>query len=286
LFVDVERSVFIGRLFNGVEESIEKLVENDPQYVAVKKLIENLGCSVSSLLVIGNSIVSYMLNIRGEDYWLAFSQYICSRERFQSILDLLNTHINFLKNTRYNVFNINAKIKRLHRFYKSILAKKLYKNPTIYCEDLSLLNRELALILKGKEYMKTIVFATKMYYYLCRICGVEVNVKGGLPIPVDRRNAFLSLTSCMIRDCRDTLRKCIEDLLSVNSGLVIEAWNIVCRESKIPCLVLDTFTWLVTGIYRDVREPGRVYGVLKEKYGFKRSMKLYELINELFRCMY
>ncbi len=279
-YIDYERTRFIGGLLRNIEKVIYRMVRNDPQYIAIDRINKSLERSVSVLLVIGNSIVSYMLSSRGEDYWTVFAEYMSSRDI--GLNNLYEIHSSFL--LKYNKFNYRDKLRRIHRFYTSSFASKLSVNPTMYCSDLLSFNRSLAKVLGNREDAKTIVFATKMYLYYCLANGLKPDVPQKLSIPVDRRNTLLSLTSCIVRGCSSSYNRCVDELRSRYSGIVIEAWDNVCRVSHIPCLLLDTFTWIVTGIYGKYRRISEIYRVLVDNYLVKENKYIYMVLEELFRC--
>ena len=83
-----------------------------------------------------------------------------------------------------------------------------------------------------------------MYYYVCRACGASVG--GEIPIPVDRRVAYVSLSSCLIRGCSSTLSVCSRDLIKPRYRRhVISAWMEVSRKSGIPSYNLDSVVWVL-----------------------------------------
>jgi DNA-(apurinic or apyrimidinic site) lyase len=283
--VDRGRASYIGKLVKSIRDFIDLLEENDPQYKAVIKLINDIGPRNAVVVVIANALISYQLSSRGEDYWLGLAEWFSNYKGTDiSGLDKLYViHRSFLEKTRYNKMGLAAKIKRLEKFYHSMIAKTLYNNPLTYCKDLSGLIDQLAGVFRASREAKTIVFSAKMYYYYCRAHGREVY--GDTPIPVDRRNALLSLTSCIVRGCREGLRECVLELMSNKyRGVVINAWRIVSIESGIPMYRLDSLTWLIAGqlLTRGI-DPLSLYKYYCVNYGYCKD-ELKKLLTELVRC--
>ncbi len=283
--VDRERASCIGRLVKSISGFIDLLEENDPQYKAVIELVKNMGSGNAVVVIIANALVSYQLSSRGEDYWRGLAEWFSkySGAYIDDLEKLYMIHRSFLENTKYNRMGLVAKIKRLGIFYHSIIAKNLYNNPFTYCGDLSRLVDQLARILNANRESKTIVFSAKMYYYYCRVHGRKVH--GDIPIPVDRRNALLSLTSCIVRGCRGEFRKCVLELMSNKyRRVVIDAWKIVSIRSGIPMYRLDSLTWLVAGqLLTRKADPLNLYKYYCANYGYCKD-ELKKLFIELVRC--
>ncbi len=265
---------------------IRILEVNDPQYIAIKKLVENIGCNYAVLLIIGNALISYQLSSRGEVYWTAFSRYV-SQYDLGSVEDALNIHIAFLKNTRYNVMSLEHKIKRLKKYYKSRLTEILLREPLRYCGSIDRLVSELSNLLGSSRDSKTIVFAGKIYYYVCRICGAE-EIRGDIPIPVDRRIAYLSLTSCLITGCNTSLRECIYDLMKPgNRRIVIDAWMKISSLTGIPSYSLDTLLWILGRFIGEEKSVAKITSDVIAYYPNlgKYRDKLHDLIVEFTKCL-
>jgi DNA-(apurinic or apyrimidinic site) lyase len=283
--VDRGRASYIGKLVKSISDFIDLLEENDPQYKAVAELINNIGSGNAVVVIIANALISYQLSSKGEDYWRGLAEWFSKYRgvNIDNLEKLYMMHSSFIENTKYNRMGLAAKIKRLEKFYYSIVAKSLYNNPFMYCKDLPGLIDQLARIFRANRDSKTIVFSAKMYYYYCRIHGR--NVYGDIPIPVDRRNALLSLTSCIVKGCREGLRKCVLDLMSNKyRGIVIDAWKIVSIESCIPMYRLDSLTWLIAGQLLTRRvDPLSLYKYYCINHGYCRD-ELKKLFIELVRC--
>lgn len=273
----------VADLLSSFKQYIYSMVKHDPQYIVVKILVEKYGCSLTSLLVVANSLVSYQLTSRGEDYWIGFMKYMVNNN--VDLQNMYEIHRDFLTKTSFNRIQLEPKIRRLEKFYRSVFSRQLYSNLPTYCGDLALFNKRLAETMGGNRFSKTIVFATKMMYYLCDICGYRVELSNDLPIPVDRRNAYLAVSSCMVKACSLREAGCVERLLSTYRELVMDAWSNVCRIIGVPCIVLDSFTWLVTGVYLDTNGLEKTVEILVDKYNIADYVKTRMLVEELFRCV-
>ncbi|WP_233418074.1 N-glycosylase/DNA lyase [Desulfurococcus amylolyticus] len=256
-----ERACFIGRRISMLKHVIEILRRADPQFKAVETLISSRGVNEASILIIANSLISYQLSVKGEEYWAMFSHYFSDKGKRVS-LNEFTSFMGLSGNTRL----LNQKKQRLARFLSSSIVRELSDNGLKYCIDLLELNRQLSR-LYGGDYSKTVVFAVKMYSYLCEASGVKPPTAGIKP-PLDMRNALFLLSSCIVEGCgADT--ECIGKIMS--GGHRSEAVNAllkVCECGGLNCIELDVFTWLVTGVLRDtgfnVYESSRL---IKERYG-------------------
>lgn len=255
--------------------AIDKLVDADPQYRAVVGLCERVYPETAVLFTIGNALVSYRLVLRGEDYWSIFTKELVKT------INNVPFH-GFFKDflSRYNRVGLNGKLSRIMRFSRSKIFRMLMKSPTGYCGLLKELNKELALAVNSDEKAKTVVFATKMYYYICRAYGADLSIDYLLPMPVDTRNAELSLKIGVITGCHGGIRKCVQDLISrKHRGLVIEAWNMVSLISGVPVLLIDTFTWLLSGVIRRCDSDERcLYEWLANEVSYPRLRHIVDVL--------
>ncbi len=280
--IDLERAVYLGKLLREVADLIDLLEENDPQYLAVKTIIEHIGTGLGVVAVVGNAIVSYQLTSRGEIYWSMFSKWIVEKSP-KSIKELKEVHKEFLLKTRYNVYSLKYKLRRLEKFYGSTLAKELVIDPFKYCPNINLLVHKLSKLFQADTSSKTMVFAGKMYYYTCRSEGKTVG--GDIDLPVDRRNSLITITSCIIRFCTGDIKKCVEDLMKPSCrSIVINAWKIISKTSGIPIYRLDSLTWLIAGILKTNNyDPIQSYKYMCKEIGYCRE-KLKELFFTLTSC--
>lgn len=282
--VNVERALFIGSLMNKIKEFVNLIEKNDPQYLAVSDLLKYIGTEKTAVIVVANALISYQLTSRGEIYWSALSKWFIHRKNeLADIYEIMKHHIAFLESTKYNKLGLKYKIKRLQKFYTSNLSKILFNHPLKYCDQLDKLIIDLSRAMNASAETKTIVFSGKMYYYLCMASGI--NTGGEIPLPVDRRNSFLTITSCLVKGCRNKLSICIKELMSPrNRGVVIEAWKIVSKKANMPLHKLDAFTWLITGIIRGTdSSPDEIYKVICRKYNYCKK-ELLVVLKELTLC--
>jgi len=162
------------------KEEIKLLESQDRQYRALKELFSAVKDRELFLkLVVANALLSYQLQMKGEDYWEAFSRFFSENpapERFEE----------FLRN--YNRRFLPAKLKRLKKVITCI--EKITKEKSIlaFGNNLKELVRELSLCLNQKEDSKTVVFAAKMFMYGYRIAtGKEPKGLEEIAIPLDSR---------------------------------------------------------------------------------------------------
>lgn len=258
---------------------IDLLELRDPQYVAVKRIVEHVGLKIASAVIIANALVAYQLTSRGEDYWLGFADWVIRRNvNAENVVEL---HRRFLEETRYNRFNVKAKIKRIYLFYKSNLFHELLDDPLRYCYGLDGLVKEVSRVLGVSPESKTIVFAGKMYYYFCKASGKKCT--GNIPIPVDRRVAFLSLTSCMIRGCSKDLILCTRELMSkYNRRIVIDVWNKVSLITGIQSYRLDSLVWLLGRYLYPPRRPIDTEKIICE---IQKQFELQECYDDLHEIL-
>lgn len=272
------RAVVVATSLRPLKNVLADLKYKDPQYHAVKKLVNALGFNVASLLVILNSIISYQLGIPGERYWLRFADFF-SKASSDVNVELFKSFLVEAGCARL----LDQKLRRIERVLLSHLASNLLENGLLYCNNLKMLVNELAKLLGSKTTSKTMVFAAKMYGYVCDLAGVGPNY-ADIPIPVDYRNALLALTSCIIEDC--TSKKSIEECSAVltitkYAKYVQEAWSAVCSCLNIPCLLLDVFTWLFARKAVEASfKPWRTVELFKRDYNMDIPVETAKLLLE------
>lgn len=275
----------LSNTIRGLEDLIDLLEYEDPQYKAVSRIVGVKGCRIAAVSIIANALISYQLSVRGEVYWSRFADTV-SGWGGDGLRGLYHIHRGFLENTPYNRMGLNAKIRRLETFYNSVLARELYLEPLRYCSDLGLLVDKLSRLYSSSRESKTLVFAGKMYYYMCRICDAG-DIGGSIAIPVDRRIAYITLTSCLIRSNCIDLKKCSYELMKPRyRGLVIEAWNMVSKYTGIPTYRLDSLLWLL-GRFISRGSPYRIVDEIVKNYKSLEKFrgKLLSLIIEFTKCL-
>ncbi len=255
------------------------LEENDPQYKAVGRLLYSSMVKDAVAAIVANALISYRLSGEGEKYWSEFSEYFSTRLKGSRQLAMFREFLE--KYSKYNRFLREQKLNRLRKFYGSSLYAKLKKDPLHYCDKLNEFNKELASIFKKSSYSKTIVFATKMYYYVCRNLGYGVKPEKSIPIPVDRRVCFISLTSGIIENTivPHSLKHYIEELMKKYAKLVVKAWGIVSEKTYIPPLNIDSIIWLSARFIRLHRNVKEIVEAFMKDYG---SIISRDLLEKLF----
>lgn len=279
MIVDENRLEYIQSLLVEIKPHLRHLIARDPQFLAIRDLSHNRGVETASILVVSNALISYQLSIEGEKYWRRFSDYFSRANVEVSI----NSFKKFLYETGC-IRNLNQKLNRLNRFISSKIADRLASNGLYYCERIRDLIEELGHVLKTDKYAKTLVFAAKMYGYLCIANNVEPSWTD-IPIPVDYRNAKLSITSCIIK--YDQGEKPMSRAKNLTSGyysrIIQQTWERICHEIETPCIELDTFTWLFVGVATEAKfNPALAKEIFYSKYGVDISL---ELCKALLECV-
>jgi len=158
-------------------KEITKIERSDPQFKALEKL---WNCTKNRKsfykLVITNALLSYQLQMKGEDYWTKFSEFMCQGKTVEEFLKVYNKRL------------LNHKLKRLEKI-KSCLNEELLD--TVY--DLEKLVVKLSSCLKQKKESKTITFCAKMVRYALLIAeGREPLNVWKIAMPIDSRIAKIS----------------------------------------------------------------------------------------------
>ncbi len=271
-----DRVRLVVEALKSIAEHLERLILKDPQFVAIKSLVDAIDGD-AAIPVVLNALISYRLGIRGEEYWLRFSEFFKIRD--SKPLD--SKFEEFLRYVR-STWGLEQKINRVRKALTSSVIKSLSRDPYVYCSDLEELVKSLSKHLRVEESSKTMVFTAKMYGYLCIASGRRVDFSG-IDMPVDYRNALLAITSCLveIEACRD-VSYCAKMLTSGKASSVVRrAWGEVCNLLKTPCLLLDTFTWLFTGVAVNAHfDPVEVAREFKAKYDIDIPMSTVKTLLE------
>ncbi len=178
-----------------------KIEETDRQYIALKKLWNNLNrlsydCNMCKgdiylSLILANSIICYQLSWKWEDYWEEFSNYFVDFFNLSKINNLNSDSItlflsNFIKQSKNNRRFINIKINRLKKM-KPFLENFLW-NTEYYYDNMETLRDEIVKTMNQKKDAKTIVFAIKMFSYWSRNVFDKLNYfPEKISIPIDSR---------------------------------------------------------------------------------------------------
>ncbi|UXD22729.1 hypothetical protein IPA_07735 [Ignicoccus pacificus DSM 13166] len=218
-----------------LKKYVDKFEEEDPQFKAIKRLVNKYGLKALPL-VVGNALISYRLTGRGEDYWTEFSQFFLDNPN--------KTLVDFLYSSKYNRAQRKQKEGRLKRAQP--LLKKIEEDPERY-SDLNLLLEELKKTLKAKGTEKTIVFALKMAYYVFKAAGKEV--KGDVPLPMDLRISALTCASGLVDASPD-------EIMNEHRDEAIRKWEEEARKVGLKTLHLDALLWLPARGLREALKEG------------------------------
>jgi len=237
--------------------------EVDPQMAVARRLC-NVANHLTPLLYATNACVSYLLTGRGEEYWSSFAEYVInSGKQVSNYLEVVELVKEFVSSSRYHVLARAIKLSRLSKLLRC-KALKEFEDPNLrFINDPTTFLRTLTECLGSSKDSKTVLFATKMYYYGVRAClGRDLTLPESTSIPVDRRVAYLAYTSGMVEVGGSGLSKeeVINSLMR-RPKLVRDVWNDVARLSNIPPLHLDAPLWVVG---RYVKPGATVEGVVKE----------------------
>lgn len=276
--INEERVKVVSSIFKSLgREGCEEFIRVDPQYMSLSKLPSLCG-AVSIELAALNSLVSYMLSMRGEEFWSLFAGFAASRcgkvKDFSEAVELVKE---FTRS--YNRLYLDAKIKRLNKVLRCGDVFKYLGRGQIK----EYLNK-LSLCLEADKNSKTLVFSAKMAYYVLRSIGADADLSN-ISIPVDRRVALVTLTSGLLTIPNKTKRtlKGLENLteeLLRRPEVVREVWDVVSRESGIPALLIDVPIWLV-GRHIKTRKTSEIVKSLRSLGILINEALLTQLVNEL-----
>ncbi len=221
----------IARLLSRVPpEAIDVAEVSDPQFQAVRRIAARHG-QATVAIVVANALVSYRLNVHGEDYWSRYAEWWSTRSTPGSAEELVEALRLFLSEMRVPL--VEQKLGRLKRA-ENLLAS-LLADPAPY-QDLRLLYRAALRVGRG-GYQKTAAFAAKMAYYAYRILEAEVEGLSDIPVPLDKRFALLTATSGIIEAAPD-------EIYTRYRLAAEEAWRKIAAASGHPPARLDTLLWL------------------------------------------
>lgn len=266
----------LGTVFRTLgREGCEGFEHVDPQFTALSKL---RSCGMlSTQLAALNGLVSYVLTMRGEEFWALFAGFVVSRcgglNDFRDCVKLVKEFT-----VRFNKLGLEAKLRRLDRIAGCEGAFK-----KLNLGDLEGYVHDISHCLGCSDESKTVVFSAKMAYYTLKSMGIEVNVSR-IPIPVDRRVTSVTLTSGLVspeagRVGLDSLEDLTQDLMK-HPELVRRAWDLVSRVSGVPALNLDAPLWLIGG-YVKLRRASEIITSLRALGVTVSEEVLTQLVNEL-----
>lgn len=276
--INEERVKAVSTVFKSIGlEGCEEFMRVDPQYVSLSRLQRFCG-AISVELVAVNSLVSYVLSMRGEEFWNLFTDFTTSKcSEIRDLRDAVKLVKEFTRN--HNKLYLEAKMKRLERVLKCADAFKSLRLGQIK-EYLS----KLSLCIDAEKESKTVVFSAKMAYYVLRSTKANADLSG-ISIPVDRRVTLVTLTAGLLSPTRKTIKTFIElenlakELLKHPKNVRV-VWDMVSEESGIPALLIDTPLWLIGGYIKTSKENEIVKNLMSLGLLIDESL-LKRLVNEL-----
>ncbi len=192
-------------------EDARKLEEQDRQFIALKNLYRCIGNPEIFLkLVVINALLSYQLQMTGENYWEAFSDFFSRKPVMDAFPEFLR---------KFNKRFLNARLRRFEKSRRCV--DRIFNRYSVddIGRNLQILVDELSSCLKQKKTAKTVVFAAKMFMYGYRIVfnrdpeGIE-----SIEIPLDSR-----------------LKKLLP---------TVEEWRELAEKLNIPPIHLDALVWI------------------------------------------
>jgi DNA-(apurinic or apyrimidinic site) lyase len=278
-----ERAEYIGDLLRNLGlNAFLKLEEEDPQYGAVKGIVESLGAGLGLVAVILVSLITYRLPMRGEDWWKCAEERIRARRSPESgISELLEAVKAFAKTCGGGL--APKRIARLNKVANSAqmraLLGSLARDPLGYPRQIHKLWKALSEALSQPPNAKTIVFSLKMAYYAYRAAGGDPRELSGvsIPMPIDSRIACLTYSSRLCDVISGDYRVLVSRPRSAQ-----EIWALVSNVSGISTIHLDALAWRLGWIPRDspsLDEARRRGYKLLAKYA--DSELAFKLCNEL-----
>ncbi|SMP16049.1 DNA-(apurinic or apyrimidinic site) lyase [Desulfurobacterium pacificum] len=175
----MERLVEILREFS--PEEINEIERNDRQFKALERLYERFKEREEEFyrLVLINALMSYQLQMKGEEYWEKFAEFFSNSKGMEDFEE-------FLK--RFNRRFLSAKLKRLKKAIDCVSQIKVEQ-----VRDAGQLVEELAKCMGQRKDSKTIVFAVKMLNYAVKVAeGDELEGLEEIAIPLDSRIGRIS----------------------------------------------------------------------------------------------
>ena len=266
-------------------ESALMVEEVDPQFQAVRLITSKMSFGPALTLIVLNSIISYKLSGRGEDYWNEFALYVSKVSEPKSLIEAVKLMLGFLSVSKKNVALRTAKTSRLLR---ASMARVLEPDIIVrQTRNLRKFAKDLALSLRSKWSSKTIVFSIKMICYAYRARYRRALIAPfNIPIPLDSRIAKLSWTSGVV-DVEGASLRTWSDVIEALMGkprIVQRAWSAVAEKSGIPPLHLDSILWLI-GSFVD-RRRAREEAVKEACKALSRTTAksesdVFDVVNEL-----
>lgn len=237
-YFNITRAYELGKTLGKNKEICFVFMKADPQYHAVQRIIDTLGYVEGTLYIIGVSLISYILSLRGEKHWELAATYA---EKFGFPEGLVSFAETSPSLKRYR----KKRVERIQRY----LSKSVYMLENMISQDtidLSSITKILASTLNTSSDAKTVVFAAKMTQYACHYHGKKTINGEKIPIPVDHRVSLVSLTSGLVEGWEDKkyLPRVANILRDNYRRKLQEMWEIVSSTSEISALMIDNVVWV------------------------------------------
>ena len=218
-----------------------KFEENDRQFLALEELYKNKKMSNENylFLIIANSLISYQLSWKWEEYWEEFSSYL-EDKNIKTFWDLYDFFEKFLPKSKNNKRFIETKLKRIKKLEKFPLSKTFLQGEKglnafkYYYKNMDKLALDLSKVMDQNIEAKTIVFAVKMFSYWARnVFWYLEYFPENLMIPIDSR--------------LENLYKKYKNKEVINKKEVKEFYINLSKKLNIPLLNLDAILWVNYG---------------------------------------
>ncbi|MCD6324578.1 MAG: N-glycosylase/DNA lyase, partial [Desulfurococcales archaeon] len=265
----------VAEAFKRHSKALDILESKDPQMRCAETLVSSCGVETAAQLMGMNALVSYMIPVRGEEFWTSFMEFAVKMCRNRGALEIVEE---FTK--QHNRFSLTAKLCRIKEFGKCVA-----DNQPPY-KDLGEYWKFLRTCLHAEGVEKTIAFSVKMVYYVLKSAGLNPQIPEWIPLPADRRAAAVTLTSgCVLPTPKDlnSLRSLAKDLFR-KASLIREVWSSVGEMSGIPPLRLDVAVWLA-GRYVGLWSREEALESMREELGL-RAQGLRDVENLITELLY
>jgi len=215
-----------------LEEILKFEEKYDRQYLALKKLYENLKNEELFLkLIVLNSVNAFKLRYKGEVFHELFSEFFSKNKDISKFKEFLE---------KYNNIFLSTKIKRFEK------TKALVENLSLKdFENLKKFVSLLAKTLNQKVNDKTIVFTAKMLGYGLRIIGKDITFPFEISIPIDYRIGKISKDK--------------------------NFWRNLSEKTKIPQLHIDSLIWITYNLELEKVEDASLKEKLKRLKDFLQA---------------
>lgn len=274
--INTQRIYKIAHLFYQLGmKGVEIFEEIDPQYQVIKQVLKYCDSKIVTLAFYFNSLIAYRLKMMSEEFWKIFALFLIQQckdiEELNDLIELIKVFTQ-----KFNKYLYKQKIKRLERLKqcKDILT-------TIDKGDYLLLAKKTANCLRSSVEAKTVVFSTKIVYYVLKAQNINTTLPFELPIPVDKRVTFVSYMSGLIEIPTHYINVAV-GLLLRNANIVREAWKRISILSRIPSLHIDAVLWYFGKFYKVKSVEEVVMNVDDVLYQALGKKVVESLVRELF----